>query len=198
MDVNAAFGGDSRPFVMVGSIEPKKGHLPTIRCFEAIWRAGHNRNLVIIGRRGWLEHHILDAIERSAYYGDKLFWFSDFDDFDLAQAYSRSHALIFSSFGEGFGIPMIEASYFGRPTIVLDTPIAREILGEAGLYFKDGETLIDNIMELEDSVRYQSASDRASALSWVSWDKYTPRVFDELAKITADPKVLPVLMPLQS
>jgi hypothetical protein len=66
------------------------------------------------------------------------------------------------------------------------------------LYFKDGETLIDNIMELEDSVRYQSASDRASALSWVSWDKYTPRVFDELAKITADPKVLPVLMPLQS
>jgi glycosyltransferase involved in cell wall biosynthesis len=196
--VNAAFAGHSRPFIMVGSIEPKKGHIPTIKCFEAIWRAGHTRNLVIIGRRGWLDQAIVDEIERSAYYGEKLFWFSDFDDFDLAQAYSRSHALIFSSFGEGFGIPMIEASYFAKPTVVLDTPIAREVLGESGLYFKDGETLIDRIIELEDRVRYQAACDSASGLSWVSWDQYTPRVFDALAKVTADPKVLPAFMPLQS
>jgi alpha-1,2-rhamnosyltransferase len=193
-----AFGGHSLPFIMVGSIEPKKGHIPTIKCFEAIWKAGHNRNLVIIGRRGWLEQPIVDAIERSTYYERKLFWFSDFDDFDLAQAYGRSHALIFSSFGEGFGIPMIEASYFGKPTIVLDTPIAREVLGPSGLYFKSGKTLIDRVIELEDPVRYQAACDSASSLSWVSWDEYTPRVFDELAKVTADPNGFPAAVPLRS
>lgn len=197
-EVERAFGSPVRPFVMVGSIEPKKGHLPTIKCFEAIWRAGHARNLVIIGRRGWLEQPIVDAIERSAYYREKLFWFSDFDDFDLALAYSRSHALIFSSFGEGFGLPMVEASYFGKPTIVLDTPIAREVLGASGLYFKNAETLIDRIIELEDRVRYEAACETASALSWVSWDEYTPRVLDELAKVTANPKTLPMCVPLQA
>jgi glycosyltransferase involved in cell wall biosynthesis len=193
-----AFGGHFRPFIMVGTIEPKKGHLPTIRCFEAIWRAGHRRNLVIIGRRGWLEQPIVDAIERSAYYEERLFWFSDFDDFDLAQAYSRSHALILSSFGEGFGIPMIEASYFAKPTIALDTPIAREVLGPSGLFFRDGETLIDRVIELEDRVRYQAACASASGLSWGSWDEYTPRVLDELAKVTANPKLLPTSVPLQA
>jgi alpha-1,2-rhamnosyltransferase len=193
-----AFCGHFRPFIMVGTIEPKKGHFPTIRCFEAIWRAGHPRNLVIIGHRGWLEQPIIDAIQGSAYYEERLFWFSDFDDFDLAQAYSRSHALILSSFGEGFGIPMIEASYFGKPTIALDTPIAREVLGPSDLFFRDGETLIDCIIKLEDRVRYQAACARASALSWGSWDEYTPRVLDELAKVTTNPKLLPTSVPLQA
>ncbi len=193
-----AFYGHVRPFIMVGTIEPKKGHLPTIRCFEAIWRAGHPRNLVIIGRRGWLEQPIIDAIQGSAYYEERLFWFSDFDDFDLAQAYSRSHALILSSFGEGFGIPMIEASYFAKPTIALDTPIAREVLGPSGLFFRNAETLIDCIFELEDRVRYQAACTRASSLSWGSWDEYTPRVLDELAKVTGNPKLLPTSVPLQA
>jgi glycosyltransferase involved in cell wall biosynthesis len=195
--VQEAFGGHARPFLMVGSIEPKKGHIPTIKCFEAIWRAGHTRNLVIIGRRGWLEQPIVHTIEGSAYYEQKLFWFSDFDDFDLAQAYTRSHALIFSSFGEGFGIPMIEASYFAKPTIVLDTPIAREVLGPSGLFFHDSETLIDRVIELEDRARYQAACASASGLSWASWDEYTPRVLDELAKVTTDPKRLPTSVPLR-
>jgi glycosyltransferase involved in cell wall biosynthesis len=195
-EVERAFGGPFRPFIMVGSIEPKKGHLPTIKCFEAIWRAGHTRGLVIIGRRGWLEQPIVDAIGNSAYYGEKLFWFSDFDDFDLAQAYNHCHALIFSSFGEGFGLPMVEASFFGKPTVVLDTPIAREILGDAGFFFQNAETLIDRIIELEDLDRYEMAREAAFKVSWVSWDEYTPRVLDQLKTVTDDAFSLPASVPL--
>jgi glycosyltransferase involved in cell wall biosynthesis len=195
MEIDSVFGGPVRPFVMVGSIEPKKGHLPTIKCFEAIWRAGHKRSLVIIGRRGWLEQAIVDAIENSAFYGVKLFWFSDLDDFDLAQAYTRCHALIFSSFGEGFGLPMIEASFYGKPTVVLDTPIAREILGDAGRFFRNAETLIDRIIELEDPGRYANASEAAFHVSWPSWDQYTPRVLDQVKKVTADNFSWPASVP---
>jgi glycosyltransferase involved in cell wall biosynthesis len=195
-NVDRAFGGPVRPFVMVGSIEPKKGHFPTIRCFEAIWRAGHPRGLVIIGRRGWLEQAIVEVIENCAYYEEKLFWLSDLDDFDLAQAYTRCHALIFSSFGEGFGLPMVEASFFGKPTVVLDTPIAREILGDAGLFFQNAEGLIDRVIELEDPDRYEVACTFASSVSWVSWDKYTPRVLDELKKVGDDNFSLPISVPL--
>ena len=191
VDVERAFGGAVRPFVMVGSIEPKKGHLPTIKCFEAIWRAGHTRSLVIIGRRGWLEQPIIDAIENSAYYREKLFWLSDLDDFDLSQAYTRSHALIFSSFGEGFGLPMVEASFFGKPTVVLDTPIAREILGDAGLFFKAQRPSSIASFSWRIPVRYETACKAASNVSWASWDEYTPRVLDELKKVTADGFSLP-------
>ena len=44
----------------------------------------------------------------------------------------------------------------------------------------------------------QAARDSASSLSWVSWDEYTPRVFDELAKVTADPNGFPASVPLRS
>ena len=181
----------SRPFLMVGTVEPKKGHLPTIKCFEEIWRAGYKRNLVIIGRCGWLEKSIVDAIEHSPYFGEKLFWFAEIDDFDLATAYHQSHALILSSFGEGFGLPMIEASFFGKPTIALDTPTAREILGNAGLFFRDAWGMVDRIVELENAEIYQKACEAALSVSWPSWDDYTPRVFDKLAVVADDPKRLP-------
>jgi glycosyltransferase involved in cell wall biosynthesis len=193
--IEKVFDGPLRPFLMVGTIEPKKGHLPTLKCFEAIWRAGYNRHLVIIGRRGWMEQSITDAIEYSPYLGKKLFWLTEIDDFDLATAYHQSHALILSSFGEGFGLPMIEASSFGKPTIAFDNPTTREILGDVGLFFRDAWGLVDRIVELEDAELYQKACDAALGVSWPSWNEYTPRVFDMLAIVADDPKRLPERVP---
>ena len=44
----------SRPsFLMVGTVEPRKGHLQTLAAFERLWAAGVDVNLVIVGAEGW-------------------------------------------------------------------------------------------------------------------------------------------------
>ena len=181
---------ERKPYIMVGSVEPKKGHLPTIKCFEAMWRAGLDRDLVVIGRKGWMERQITEAIEQSLFYGEKLHWFSGLDDFDLADAYVHSHALIMSSLAEGFGIPMVEASFYGKPVVVYDNPISREVLGTTGLYFTDAITLVEHIMNLEEPEHYAGLCEKAAEFRWPLWDEYTPSVFDRLLQLVTNPSRL--------
>jgi glycosyltransferase involved in cell wall biosynthesis len=56
-----------------------------------------------------------------------------FSDADLAAAYSAAEALVFPSKIEGFGLPLVEAMQCGCPVLALDTPIHREVCGDAAL-----------------------------------------------------------------
>lgn len=38
---------------MVGTIEPRKGHLQAVAAFERLWNEGLEANLVIVGPEGW-------------------------------------------------------------------------------------------------------------------------------------------------
>ncbi|WP_203564007.1 glycosyltransferase [Deefgea sp. CFH1-16] len=40
-------------FLMVGTIEPRKGQMQTLLAFEALWGQSIDVNLVIVGKRGW-------------------------------------------------------------------------------------------------------------------------------------------------
>lgn len=188
--------GLERYYVMVGSIEPKKGHRPVIQCFEEMWQAGLGSDLVIIGRKGWLEADAVQAIEDSPFYRSKLFWFSGLDDFELGQVYRGARALVFASAGEGFGIPMIEAAAYGRPVVAYDTPIVREILGDVARTFADAPGFVARIVEMEQDGPHAAAAAAARAVAWPSWEDYTPRVLDALRRFFEGDGPLPETVPL--
>jgi glycosyltransferase involved in cell wall biosynthesis len=48
--------------LMVGTIEPRKGYDQTLAAFEELWRQGAERNLVIVGRAGWMIDKLLDRL----------------------------------------------------------------------------------------------------------------------------------------
>ncbi|MDX2110932.1 MAG: glycosyltransferase family 1 protein [Verrucomicrobiota bacterium] len=56
-------------------------------------------------------------------------------DADLACAYAGAVGLIFPSKIEGFGLPILEAMACGCPVLASDTPIHREVGGDAAIYF---------------------------------------------------------------
>ncbi len=171
---------ERQPYLMVGSVEPKKGHIPTIRSFEALWDAGFERPLVVIGRKGWLEESVVFAIEQSRYFDEKLFWFQDFDDVDLFYAYQNSRALVFSSYAEGFGIPMVEAMLSGRPVVAYDTPVNREVLGDHGLFFDCFVDFAKHLMGLEEETSYEKIIEKVGRYSWSEWSEVVPKLLDEL------------------
>lgn len=177
------FDTDYKPFIMVGSIEPKKGHIPVITIFEKMWAIGLQRNLIIIGRRGWMYESVIETIESSPFFNKKLFWFDDLDDNDLHFCYNNSRALVFASCAEGFGIPMIEASNLGVPTIAFDTQINREILKNIGFFYKDAETFIHKINIIDNISEDELALIMNKWVKWFTWEEYLPSVFEQMNKV---------------
>ncbi len=165
---------DCRPFLMVGSVEPKKGHIPVIDTFELMWQLGFQKKLVIVGRRGWKFQEIENKIIKSKYYNENLFWFDDLDDVDLFLAYKKSLSLIFSSVSEGFGLPIIEAINCNCPVIYYDNQISREVARGCGIPFRNQSSLVKACLEISVDKNINCID---NINKWPSWDQYTPKVF---------------------
>jgi glycosyltransferase involved in cell wall biosynthesis len=89
---------------------------------------------------------------------------------ELALAYQACVALISASVAEGYGIPIVEAAIHGKPAIVSDIPVFREIGGEGVKYFslQDSQALSDAILffcDLSKSERHAMAA-RIEVFSW--------------------------------
>jgi glycosyltransferase involved in cell wall biosynthesis len=120
---------DSEPtFVILGTIEGRKNH----NLLLSLWRrltdaaTGPVPRLIIVGRRGWRADDVIARLERENFAG-KVIEMGPLDDPNLAEVLSGARALLFPSFAEGYGIPLIEALAAGVPVIASDLPVFREI-----------------------------------------------------------------------
>ena len=54
-DFNALLAAvaSNRTAMMVGTLEPRKGHADILAAFDLLWSEGHLHNLVVVGRKGW-------------------------------------------------------------------------------------------------------------------------------------------------
>jgi len=137
-------------FLMVGTIEPRKGYLQTIEAFTQLWDQGVNVNLVIVGKEGWkglsdnMRRDIPETVQRLRAHPElnkRLFWLNGISDEYLGKVYAASTCLIAASYGEGFGLPLIEAAQHKMPIIARDIPVFREVAGQAASYFAGNEPI---------------------------------------------------------
>jgi len=122
-------------FLMLGTIEPRKGHAQTLNAFEQLWSDGVDANLVIVGKQGWMVESLIDRLRQHSELGKRLFWLEGISDEYLEKIYAASTCLIAASEGEGFGLPLIEAAQHKLPIIARDIPVFREVAGEYASYF---------------------------------------------------------------
>ncbi|WP_334141207.1 glycosyltransferase family 1 protein [Atlantibacter hermannii] len=127
-------------FIMVGTLEPRKGHKQMLACFEKLWARGYDVNLLIVGRRGWLSEDLFNYIEGHSELNKHLFWFDGVSDEYLDNLYQTSQCLIAASLAEGFGLPLIEAARHEIAIIARDIPVFKEVAGEYAFYFSNDDT----------------------------------------------------------
>ena len=125
----------STTFLMVGTLEPRKGHLQILQTFDQMWKKGSKDQLVIVGRPGWLMDDFIRQLKTHRMFGSQLFWFANASDEYLRSIYDASTCLIAASHDEGFGLPLVEAARFNKPIIARDIEIHREIAGSSAFYF---------------------------------------------------------------
>lgn len=130
----------SRPsFLMVGTIEPRKGHAFALEAFERFWSEGGDGTLVIAGKQGWAVDAFCARLRKHPESGKRLIWLENATDAQLQKLYSICTCLIAASEGEGFGLPLIEAARHDLPILARDIPVFREVAGEFATYF-DGSS----------------------------------------------------------
>ena len=114
-------------FLMVGTLEPRKGYALALDAFDRLWDDGQDVGLTIVGKPGWGVEHLVRRIEQHREYGKRLVWLKGISDERLQEAYASSDALIAASYAEGFGLPIVEAAHFGKAVIASDIPVFREV-----------------------------------------------------------------------
>jgi glycosyltransferase involved in cell wall biosynthesis len=136
-----------KSFLMVGTVEPRKGHAFVLDAFDALWDRGEDFLLVIVGREGWRNEETISRLRNHPEKLKRLFWLEAISDEYLEKIYEVCTCLIAASEAEGFGLPLIEAAQHKLPIIARDIPVFREVAGEHAYYF-DGfsyESLVTSI-----------------------------------------------------
>lgn len=182
----------SRPsFLMVGTVEPRKGYLQTLTAFEALWRSGADVNLVIVGQEGWkpladaARRDIPETVARLRTHPElskRLFWLEGISDEYLEKVYASSTCLIAASYGEGFGLPLIEAAQHKLPILARDIAVFREVCGEHASYFpdsRDPETIAQGVQQWL-KLHKEGRAPRSAAMPWLTWKQSAAQLFEIL------------------
>jgi glycosyltransferase involved in cell wall biosynthesis len=164
-------------FLMVGTVEPRKGHALTLDAFELLWASGIDVCLVIIGKAGWMVEPLVARFRSHKERGGRLFWFESVSDGELAHFYATCDCLIAASEAEGFGLPLIEAAHHGLPILARDIRVFREVAGDFASFFsgRDPEELFNAVcvwLERRAEGRVISSSD----MTWLTWRESCARL----------------------
>jgi glycosyltransferase involved in cell wall biosynthesis len=137
VDASEAESGhrEAQPLVLyVGSIFNRR-HLPSlIRAMPTVLGRVPAARLVIVGANRTHPRQDLQTLVRELGLGPHVTLTSFAADDELRLLYQQAAAFAFLSEYEGFGLTPLEALASGVPTIVLDTPVAREVYGDAVRY----------------------------------------------------------------
>ena len=141
--VQRELGLDSRFVLYIGNLKPHK-NVPTLLRAYADLRA-HNeieQKLLIVGDdpRGRSQ---LEALAHRLRIQDSVTFVPFVSDALLPMVYAAADLLVFPSFEEGFGLPIIEAMACGTPVVSSNAASMPEVAGDAAVMFdpRSGEAL---------------------------------------------------------
>jgi glycosyltransferase involved in cell wall biosynthesis len=180
----------SKPFVlMVGDLQPRKNHLGLLKAFEELIKAYPQiqQDLVFVGKETWHAKEVRKAIERSAI-KDRVHLTGFVDDRDLVQFYGACDLMVFPSFYEGFGLPILEAMASSRAVACSNTTAMPEVANAAGILF-DPDSTNEMMRAMADVLRSNDlrqrlerlGGKRASSFTWEKAARKTLSVYADVA-----------------
>lgn len=155
--------------LMVGTIEPRKGYSDAIDAMEYLWDNGDKTSLVIVGKPGWKTIKLQERLLTHEQNGEKLFWLKNISDQTLQKLYEMANGVLVTSYGEGFGLPIVEAMHYGKTLLVRDIPVFREVTinyHSTHFFDRDGILLRERIRRLCNENISNTPVSRVKIPSW--------------------------------
>jgi len=119
-------------FVYIGNCYPHKN---LERLIKAYWQSKNVfPKLVLVGPNDFFKKRIVKLIKHLKL-EDKILFYTPHSSSDLVFFYKNALALVNPSLSEGFGLPLVEASYFNCPVIASKIAVFQEIMGNQYIAF---------------------------------------------------------------
>jgi alpha-1,2-rhamnosyltransferase len=167
-------------FLVVGTLEPRKGHEIVLSAFEKLWEEGCRYNLVFTGRIGWKVDRLLERINNSKYLNKRFFVLNDVADELLIALYKNAYACICATMREGFGLPLVESIHFDKPVIASDIEVDKEVGNGYPVYFKSGDP--DDLAQSISHLIKSCSNNEKSNFKPLTWDDSVKMISQRIKK----------------
>ena len=187
----------------VGVVEPRKNHEKFLQAFITaagqLSEQGLSLNLNIIGGSISLEPDLVLRVRAIVSSYDNINWEENTDDTRLQELYEECDFTIYPSIEEGFGMPIVESLWFGKPCIAANFGAMKEVGNGGGVLAVD-TTNVDAMAEsiallARDKELLDQLTTECFSRKFKSWQDYAAEISLRMQEI--QPKALPQFQALK-
>ena len=175
------------PYILfVGALEERKNILNLVRAYSSI-RQLEDYGLVLVGKGGCYQRDVENLIVKLRL-ENKVKILSRVDSKDLPSFYAGCTLFCYPSLFEGFGLPIAEALFCGKPVVTSQGSCFPEVGGKGAVYIDpdDMDDLVDaleKILDDEEKQREmgQAGREHVKKFHWRETTANLIRVYQDLA-----------------
>lgn len=165
-------------FFSLGTIEPRKNFGILIDAYlEAKKIKRDLAPLVVAGRKGWNDQGVYERLKSGELQSEGIYFVEGASDREVRWLFENCFTFLLPSKHEGFGLPIIEAYQSGKPAILSDIGVFREIGGNAR-YCR-----VDSIQDWRNALVATTGSEKgrqAFSMEEWSWEKRAKELSEAL------------------
>lgn len=174
-DVKRKFTSNKDYFLFVGALHPRKNIINLFKAFDLYKTQTNSENkLLVVGEKYWWNDEIKTVFESLKNQKDIVFTGHVQSD-ELNEIYGAGLALVFPSYFEGFGIPLVEAMKCELPIVSSNATCLPEIAGDAAIYFDpfSVEDIANSLIKIsqDKALRTKLIENGKQRSNLFSWDK---------------------------
>ncbi len=177
---------DGKPFIIfISTILKRKNLANLLLAFDRVKDMDtRGLKLVVVGNKVWWQDELAAAYDGMRHQEDVIMP-GHIEPTELAALLSASEALVYPSFFEGFGIPILEAMYAETAVIASHTTSMPEVGGDAVRYInpEDPDDIAHAISKLnDDNMRQQLIERGRRQRQKYSWDRTASLLWESMMK----------------
>ncbi len=185
--VRARYSGGQEYFLYAGAIHPRKNLINLLKGFS--WfkkRHQSSMKLLLAGRMAWGTDDFQKQLQSYKYRHDVVLA-GYLPDEQMQAVMGSAYALVYPSYWEGFGLPVLEAMQAGIPVITSSNSSMPEVAGDAAIYNEpadaEGWGKSMGLIYKDETLRSELINKGLEKASHFSWDKSAAalrQVFDQV------------------
>lgn len=176
-------------FLFTGGVHPRKNLMNLLKAFSLFKKWQHsNMKLLVAGRLAWQYKELTEKL-KTYKYRDDVVMLGYLPEEQLVRVTAAAYALVFPSFFEGFGVPVLEAMQAEVPVIASNAGSIPEVGGEAALYADpaDPDAFAKQMLSLykDETVRKNLIEKGKQQAAIFDWDKAANRFWQQILAAAA-------------
>ena len=185
--IRSEVSNNEKYFVFVGALHPRKNLIGLFKAFDYYKKnTNNNTKLVIVGSKQWWTKPIQNAYNNMEFKDDVIYT-GHLSSERLNEVIASAIALVYVSYFEGFGIPIIEAFKTQTAVITSNVTSMPEVAGDAALIvdpfdYKDIASAMIKI-DSDTELRKKLIAKGIERSKLFSWDNTANTIWETILKV---------------